>query len=71
MKFGIGAIFKDELDYILEWLAWRRLAGFARFFVADNGSSDGTRQLLEALGEAGLINLFGSICVLGSFQPTS
>ncbi|TAL44222.1 MAG: glycosyltransferase family 2 protein [Methylovulum sp.] len=58
MKFGIGAIFKDELDYILEWLAWHRLAGFARFFIADNGSSDGTRQLLEALDEAGLITLF-------------
>ncbi|TAL44221.1 MAG: glycosyltransferase family 2 protein [Methylovulum sp.] len=55
MKFGIGAIFKDEFDYILEWLAWHRLAGFSRFFIADNNSTDGTRQLLEALNEAGFV----------------
>jgi glycosyltransferase involved in cell wall biosynthesis len=58
MKFGIGAIFRDEFDYILEWLAWHRLAGFPEFFIADNGSVDGTRQLLEALAEAGLIKFF-------------
>ncbi|MGZ8946881.1 MAG: glycosyltransferase family 2 protein, partial [Methylococcaceae bacterium] len=58
MEFGIGAIFKDEFDYILEWLAWHRNAGFSQFFIADNGSTDGTRQLLEALADSGLINLF-------------
>ena len=57
MKFGIGAIFKDELDYILEWLAWHRIAGFSKFFIADNGSIDGTRELLESLEMAGLIDL--------------
>lgn len=57
MKFAIGAIFKNEYEYVLEWLAWHRLAGFSKFFIADNGSIDGTRQLLEALSEAGFIKI--------------
>jgi hypothetical protein len=50
-KIAIGAIFKNEFNYVLEWLAWHQLAGFSYFFVADNESTDGTRALLEALSE--------------------
>lgn len=62
MKIGIGAIFRDEYDYIVEWLAWHKLAGFANFYIADNASSDGTLALLEALEQAGYIKLI--------YQPT-
>ena len=54
---GIGAIFRDEYDYLLEWFAWHRIAGFQRFLIADNSSSDGTTALLEAFFELGLIQL--------------
>lgn len=50
-KIAIGAIFKNEFNYTLEWFAWHQLAGFSDFFVADNESTDGTRALLEALSE--------------------
>ncbi len=62
MNLGIGAIFKDEFDYILEWLAWHQMAGFNNFFIADNGSTDGCKEILEALSEIGKINLI--------YQPT-
>lgn len=57
MNIGIGAIFRDEFDYIIEWLAWHQLAGFEYFYIADNGSTDGTLALLEALETCGYIKL--------------
>lgn len=58
MKLAIGAIFKDEYDYIIEWLAWHKIAGFNDFYIMDNESTDKTTQLLEALEQLGYINLF-------------
>ncbi len=57
MNLAIGAVFRNELDYILEWVCWHRLAGFKEFYIADNGSNDGTRELLEALSDIGLVKL--------------
>jgi glycosyltransferase involved in cell wall biosynthesis len=54
---AIGAIFRDEYDYLVEWFAWHLIAGFKRFLIADNGSTDGTLALLEALSDLGVINL--------------
>jgi len=54
---AIGAIFRDEYDYLLEWFAWHMIAGFKKFLIADNGSTDGSLALLEALSDIGLINL--------------
>jgi len=61
-SLAIGAIFKDEFDYILEWLAWHQMAGFNDFYIADNASTDGTRELLEALSEIKQLNII--------YQPT-
>lgn len=55
MKFGIAAIFKNEYDYILEWITYHQLIGVDTFFVADNISDDGSSQLLEALDQLGVI----------------
>ncbi len=52
---GIGAIFKNERPYVVEWLAHHRLLGVERFFIADNESTDGTTELLEALQACGYL----------------
>ncbi|GLS15014.1 hypothetical protein GCM10007935_24470 [Hydrogenophaga electricum] len=54
-RLGVGAIFKDEKPYVIEWLAHHRLLGVERFFVADNQSTDGTTELLEALQACGFL----------------
>lgn len=62
MKLGVAAIFKNEFDYIVEWVAWYLVAGFEKIIVADNFSNDGTTALLEALSDAGFIDIV--------YQPT-
>lgn len=54
-NFAIAAIFKNELEYVIEWLAHHRLLGIEKFFIADNQSDDGTSELLQALDYAGFI----------------
>ncbi|WP_444935015.1 glycosyltransferase family 2 protein [Microbulbifer sp. JTAC008] len=55
MKFGIAAIFKNEYEYILEWIAYHQLIGVDTFYIADNISDDGSSQLLESLDYLGVI----------------
>jgi hypothetical protein len=52
---AVGAIFRNEGPYILEWLAWHRALGVDRFFLADNASDDGSGALLAALAGARLV----------------
>ncbi len=47
---------KNEAAFFLEWLAWNQLIGFTDFFVFQNDSTDGTKELLQLLDEKGLIN---------------
>ena len=56
LRIAIGAIFKNEAPYVLEWVAYHRSIGVDRFFIADNNSDDGTSEILAALAEAGLID---------------
>lgn len=51
MKFAIAAIVKNEIDAIEEWIAYHRLLGADHFLMADNGSTDGTREYLLALSD--------------------
>jgi hypothetical protein len=57
-KFAIGAIFKNERPYILEWIAFHRSIGIKKFFIADNDSTDGSKDLLRLLDLAGIIHYF-------------
>lgn len=57
-SLAVGAIFKNELEYLPEWFAWHIDAGVEHFYIADNGSTDGTVEYLEALQQAGTITLF-------------
>ncbi len=60
-KIGIASIFRNEYPFIVEWLAYHRSLGVKRFFIADNESDDGTRELLIYLRDLGYIEL--------EFQP--
>ena len=47
MRLAICAIFKNEAPYLLEWLAYHRAVGFDRFFLYDNGSTDGGADIVR------------------------
>lgn len=57
MRIGIAAIFKNEYESVLEWLAFHRVVGFEHFIIADNGSNDGTHELLTTLSKLGLVTV--------------
>lgn len=57
MKIALAAILRNEADYLLEWIAWHRNIGFTHFFITDNESDDGTRELLEQLRDCGIVRL--------------
>jgi len=40
------AIFRDEADYLEEWIEFHRLVGVERFLLYDNGSVDDSRKVL-------------------------
>jgi Glycosyl transferase family 2 len=46
-------IFRNEAPYIIEWIAHHRLLGIRQFYIADNDSDDGSRQILRKLEETG------------------
>ena len=59
-RLAIGAILKNEGPYILEWVAYHRVLGIERFFLADNGEGpgrdDGSAALLAALDRAAVVD---------------
>ncbi|NEP77104.1 MAG: tetratricopeptide repeat protein [Okeania sp. SIO3B3] len=54
-KIIICAIFKDEAAYILEWIAYHQAIKVDHFIIYDNGSTDGTTEILQGLAKAGII----------------
>jgi len=56
---SICAIFKDEAPYLPEWIEFHRLVGVERFFLYDNDSSDGSRDVLEPWVRAGVVSVTG------------
>lgn len=55
---SICSIFKNEHPFILEWLAYHRCLGIEHFYIADNSSTDGSKNLLIALSEIGIVKHF-------------
>ncbi|OZI48365.1 glycosyltransferase family 2 protein [Bordetella genomosp. 4] len=55
LRLSVAAIVKDEADSLLEWVAYHRVIGVDKFFIADNESTDGTSEMLEALAQLGIV----------------
>lgn len=53
----IAAIVKDEFAGLLEWIAYHRVLGVTGFMIADNGSRDGSRELLSSLARLGIVTV--------------
>lgn len=48
---------KNEAPIIHEWMAFHVAAGFDRLVIIDNGSTDGTADVIRAFGEAEKVDL--------------
>jgi hypothetical protein len=57
--FGVVAacIVKDEAPYLEEWLCYHLALGIDHVFLYDNGSSDGSADLLERYVDHGLVTV--------------
>jgi hypothetical protein len=62
---SICAIFKDEAPYLPEWIEFHRLVGVEQFFLYDNLSADGGREVLEPWTRAGLVTVSDCSMPLG------
>lgn len=52
---AVCAIIKDEGPYLTEWLEFHRLVGVDRFYLYDNGSTDGTFEILRPYIDADIV----------------
>lgn len=57
-RLAIGAIFRNEGPYILEWIAYHQAIGVDHFIIADNDSEDGSSRLLRRLEKCGVVTRF-------------
>lgn len=54
-KTILCAIVKNEMEYLLEWIAYHKIIGFEKIVIYDNDSQDGTSRVLEVLHENNVI----------------
>ena len=54
---SVCAIFRDEADYLQEWIEFHRLVGVERFFLYDNGSVDDWRTVLAPYTRDGIVEV--------------
>jgi len=54
---AICIMVRDEGPYISEWIEFHRMMGVSHFFIYNNGSTDGTAELLSAYEGEGLVTL--------------
>lgn len=53
---AVCAIAKDEGPYFKEWIEWHHRRGVEKFYIYDNASTDGTRQILQPYIDSGLVD---------------
>ncbi len=54
---SLTAIFKNEADYIVEWLEYYILMGVEHFYLYDNGSDDASQKLLQPYIDKNIVTL--------------
>lgn len=57
MKLVVTAMVRDEIDIIRQWVDYHVAQGADAIIVTDNGSVDGTSEVLEGYAERGLVDL--------------
>ena len=50
-------ILKDEAPYLDEWITFHLLMGFDHFYIYDNGSTDGTLDILARYQKSGVVTV--------------
>jgi len=56
-KVSICAIFKDEADYLKEWIEFHRLVGIEHFYLYNNNSTDDYQTILQSYIDEGVVSL--------------
>lgn len=56
-KIGICAIFRNEANYLAEWVAFHKAQGVSKFFLFDDKSSDSFAAVLLPFIQEGLVTL--------------
>jgi hypothetical protein len=54
---AVCAVYRNEADYLREWIEFHRLMGVERFFLYDNLSDDDHRTVVAPYVEAGIAEL--------------
>jgi len=54
---SVCAMYRDQAEYLSEWIEFHRLVGAERFFLYDNLSRDDHRKVLEPYIEQGIVTL--------------
>ncbi|WP_291530467.1 glycosyltransferase family 92 protein [Bacteroides sp. UBA939] len=52
---AVCAIAKDEGPYFKEWIEWHSKQGVEKFYIYDNESTDGTKEVLAPFVKSGLV----------------
>lgn len=52
---AVCAIAKNEGPYFQEWIEWHRKQGVEKFYIYDNESTDGTKEILQPYVDAGIV----------------
>lgn len=68
VRVALVATAKDEGPFVLEWVAFHRLAGFGPIIVYQNDSTDGTAATLTELDRIGAISYFDNPAKSGRHQ---
>ena len=56
----LATIVKDEAEYLDEWLSFVQCAGVDHVHLLDDGSTDGTRDVLAPYVDAGLVTVYAA-----------
>lgn len=57
-ELAIGCIFRDEADYLKEWIEYHLLAGVSHFYLYNNLSQDRYLEVLDPYIQSGIVELF-------------